>query len=102
MRLNGTLDTSKEKVARRIVHELKLEFHYVDRKMENAIRSNFTSMVAPHNFIYFRVHTELKCMLVYVTSLSGHFRKSFVGKWRWNIFTKYKYHYYIKIAENIS
>ena len=69
--------------------------------MENVIQSNLTSIVVPHNFIYFHAQIGLKYMLEYLDSLSGHFRKSFGGKWQWNIFTKYKNHY-IKIAENIN
>ena len=79
-----------KKVAHEIVQQPKLDFYYVDRKMENVILSNFTSIVVPHNFIYLLVQTRFKCMLKYFASLSGHFRKSFVGNWRWNIFTKYK------------
>ena len=66
MHLNRTLASNKEKEAREIVHELKLEFYYVDRKMKNIIRSNFTLIVVPNNFIYFRVQTGLKCMLEYL------------------------------------
>ena len=102
MHLDQTLDTSIEKVGRVIVYLSKLDFYYVDRKMENVIRSHFTSIEEPHNFIYFRVQRGLKYMLEYLASFSGYFRKYFVGKWRWNIFTKYTYYYYFKIAENVS
>ena len=57
---------------------------------------SFALISLEYNFNYFRVQTGLKCMLEYFASINGHLRKSFVEKWRWNIFTKYKYHYYLK------
>ena len=50
MNLDRILDTSKEKVTRELVHQLKLEFSYVPRKMENVIRSTITPIVLPQFF----------------------------------------------------
>ena len=76
VRLKRILDTSKQKVAREIFHQLKLEFYYVDRKMKNVILSNFTSIVLSHNFTYFRVQTGLKYVLEYISLLSENLRIS--------------------------
>ena len=57
VRLNQTLDTTIGKVTCEVVHQPKLEFYYANRKMENDTRSNLSSIVLLHNFIYFRVQT---------------------------------------------
>ena len=46
-------DQSDEIVAREKAYRLQLEFHYIDRKMENIIRPIFTSIVMNTNFIHY-------------------------------------------------
>ena len=45
--------------------------------MKNGVRTIFSSIIMPHNLIYFRKKMGFKCVFVYLASLSGHFRTAF-------------------------
>ena len=56
----------QRKGVREIVHQLKLEFYYVDKKVEDVIRSNITPIIVSHIFFFFfRVQIELKLICIY-------------------------------------
>ena len=74
---NWFSDKSDEKVTHKKAHWLKLEFYYIYRKMEIAIRRIFISGVMLPNFIHFCPKIGFKIALESFTSLSWRLRTAY-------------------------